>query len=693
MGKWSAYSTHTVVGKINPPSQVTGFQVVVDKLSGQLKLSWNANPEPDTYTYEVRKLNSEWGLNNSNRIFLGDSINAFTSYTSSPATFYIKAVDSSGNYSVSASSATFTLSSVPNIDNLDFSYYDTSLTNATVTLSWIEVVPQQFAVDYYEIQYLQPTPEGPIISIVKTTKSNSIILPANWVGNRAFTVKTVDIHGNKSSGYVENISKLAPNPVTGARAQVIDNNVLLYWTNGEKTSLPIAHVLLKRSEPGGTWLGATTLGTKSGEFTSISELSGGNYIYWLAAVDTDDVESTPVQIPASVSQPPDFKFNGEFISTLTPGVFDPSAQTTSIISNNIINLPKILFAAGEQVVYSNGGGTSIGGLSNNSTYYIKTSVNGGIQLATSLGGPVIDLTSVGTGTAHQIVHKDSSYQAYAGELFLPVDTSESFEQHFTTRTWTGPTAQVAAGYPVFIQPGTISGYYEEVFDFGTILSSSQITLDLVQTTVAGSVTSSTEIFTSTDGITYTIAGVRSAFATNFRFIKIKIEVTQQTIVAIQKISDLRIRLDSKQKTEANYAIVPTTGKIVNFESEFIDVQSIILTPSGSSSTPIVSVYDFKDTVIIGTYSVTSNIATITATNHGLIAGQKVRLYFTTGTGISGMYIIQSVINANSYTVNMVTSNTTNQAVTTYPNSMVIYSFTSNTGAAVASTTSYQIKGY
>jgi hypothetical protein len=104
------------------------------------------------------------------------------------------------------------------------------------------------------------------------------------------------------------------------------------------------------------------------------------------------------------------------------------------------------------------------------------------------------------------------------------------------------------------------------------------------------------------------------------------------------------------------------------------------------------VYDFKDTVIFGTYSVTSNVATITATNHGLIAGQKVRLYFTTGTGISNTYIIQSVVDANSYRVNMVTPNTTGN-VTTYPNSMIIYSFTSNTGVAAVSTTSYQIKGY
>jgi hypothetical protein len=362
--------------------------------------------------------------------------------------------------------------------------------------------------------------------------------------------------------------------------------------------------LLKKSIPTGNWQTASVVGTKSGEFTSISELSGGEFIYWLAAIDTDDRESTPVQIPVTVSQPPDFKFTAEFISTLE-------------------------------------------------------------------------------GTL-------SNAKSYAGELFLPVNTSETWSSHFSSNSWSTPSAQVAAGYPIFIQPGTTDGFYEEIFDYGTMLSSSQITLNSIETDVAGSTTSSTAIYTSADGVAYTNIGSTGGFATNFRFLKIRINVSQNTVGSIRKISDLRVRLDSKQKSEAGYAVVPEAGKIVNFDAEFIDVQSIILTPSGT--VPVISVYDFKDEVVTGTYTITSNIATITAVNHGLIAGQKVRLFFTTGNGIPGVYVIQSIVDANSYTVNMLVANTSGN-VTTYPNSMVIYSFTSNTGVAVASTTSYQIKGY
>ena len=592
-GDWTTATNHIVVGRMTPPSAVSGASY--ELLPNSLRIKWLDNPEIDVMYYEVREADSGWGADN-NYLFKGGATNIIATPAASgiSKTWYIRAIDAANNYSTSSAYISYVTPALPNVTSITANYSSSSLTEATVELRW-NTPEVLFGLAYYELSYNGTT---------KQILSNSIILPANWLGDRSFTLKVVDSLGNISSGYTATITKLAPNPIIGYRAQVIDNNVLLYWSYGAKTSLPIAHVLLKRSPVGGSWETATVVGTKSGEFTSISELSGGEYIYWLAAVDTDARESTPIQLPVTVSQPPDFKFTAEYISQLT-----------------------------------------------------------------------------GTYT---------NASSYAGDLFLPVNTSETWQNHFATEAWTSPNDQVVAGYPVFIQPGIASGHYEEVFDYGTILASSQITLNTVETDVVGSTSKVATIYISTDGVTYTSVGNYSAFATNFRYIKVRLDVTQVSPGSICKISDLRVRLDSKQKSEANYVSVPTTGQIVNFEGDFIDIQSIILTPA--STTPVLSVYDFKDTVITGTYSVVSGTATINATAHGLIAGQKVRLYFTTGNAVSGMYIIQAVINANSYTVTMASSDTTG-SVTTYPNSMIIYSFTPTTGAAVASTTSYQIKGY
>lgn len=595
-GPWTTLTAHTVIGRTTQPSNVTNLLYTL--LPTGIKLTWNDNPELDVLYYEVRDTDIGWGTNNA-YLFRGAATNLILQppASGSSTTWYVRAIDSVNLYSKTSTSITYGTPAVVNISSFTANYSSSSLTEATVELRW-DAVNALFGTAYYELTYSD---------ITKQVLSNSVIVPANWLGDKAFVVKVVDNLGNKSSGYTATITKLAPSAITSYRAQVIDNNVLLYWSYGVKTSLPISHVLIKRSAVGGTWNTAEIVGTKSGEFTSLSELAGGSYIYWIAAVDTDARESTPVQIPALVSQPPDFKFSAEYISTFT--------------------------------------GTKVNAVT------------------------------------------------YAGELFLPVDTTETWQSHFTNRSWTTPQGQISAGYPVFIQPGIGTSSYTEVFDYGTILASSQITLNTIGSDIVGTSTVTYTISVSTDNITYTAVGNTSAFSTNFRYIKIGITAVQNSAGSIYKISSLRVRLDSKQKTEANSVTIPTSGsKIVNFDTEFIDVQSIIVTPTGT--TPITAIYDFKDAVITGTYTITSNVATINVAAHGLVAGQKVRLYFTTGTAIYGVYTIESVINANTYTVNITTANTSG-SVTTYPNSMVIYTFVSNTGAApaTATVTSYQIKGY
>src|SRR5699024_6716179 len=201
-------------------------------------------------------------------------------------------------YSESSRLIDFASDDVPNVSRIDEKFQDTSLTNATITLRWDAVDPQ-YGLEGYFVSYDDET---------EFTDSTSITLQADWIGNKTYTVKTLDKRGNISSGTSISVQKLPPDPVTDVRAQVIDNNVLLYWKKPEPTTLPFDHVLIKKGED---WETAAEIGTLGGEFTSISELEGGNHEYWLAAVDTDGWESEPVNIAVNVSEPPDFVFFGE----------------------------------------------------------------------------------------------------------------------------------------------------------------------------------------------------------------------------------------------------------------------------------------------------------------------------------------------------------------------------------------------
>lgn len=596
VGPWQNTVNHTVVGRTNPPSQVgVGSLSIKD---GKLFLSWPENPEIDIANYEVRTSDSNWG--SSGFIFQGKAASCYVEFpiAGTSTTWYIKAIDTLKLYSETARSVSYTLTAPANPATLTATFSDTALTNATITLDWPDVT-SNIGLDYYKVQYS---------TITKTVKASTITLPADWLGSRTFIIKTVDILGNESSGINLAVTKLVPNPVTNLRAQVIDNNVLLYWDLPSKTTLPIQNVEVRK---GATWASATVIGTKAGGFTTLQELTANTYTYWVAVNDTDNNQSTPVSISAKVSAPPDFVFHAEFASSFT-------------------------------------------------------------------------------GTLSSAIVEQSN-------VVIPVNTSETWAQHFTTRSWNSPDDQIAAGYPIYIQPTPSSGYYEEVFDFGTELASSRITVTYTGVTIAGTPTLSLITSVSDDNVSYTQIGSTDSFATNFRYVKVRLTVTDVTLKTVYRLTSLDVKLDAKLINDANTVSAistDTNGTIANFSKEFIDVSSI--TVSANGTTPLTAIYNFKDSNIICSYSITTNVCTITTSGspapaHDLIAGQKVRLSFSSGGGIDGVYTVASVINNSQFTVPMVTANTSGN-VSMYPQGIRVYLFNSS-GTRVNGDVSWSIKGY
>lgn len=595
-GIWSAYTTHTIVGKTNPPSAVQGFTAAVDTSVAKVKLSWAANQEQDVKLYEVRT-DLNWN-NPTNLVFSGDALSCLDTpaIAGTTKTYYIKALDYSGNYSLTATSTSFTASAPSDVSSVNFSFADTSLTAATVTISWNFDSSTEFGLKGYEVSY------G---SEVKFVQASSITLPANWIDERTFVIRAVDLLDNKSAGYMLQINKQRPNPCSNFRSQVIDNTVMFYWDLPAVTTLPIDHVLLKK---GAAWNTAEIIGEKKGGFTTQNETQGGTYTYWIAAVDTDDNESDPVSLTTAVAQPPDFVFFANFVSTF----------------------------------------------------------NGTMQNATK--------------------------EVNVNHVLMPVNTTETFQQHFTSRTWGSPQDQVAAGYPVYIQPTNTAGYYEETFDYGTILSSSKVTLTYQGTTIMAPITLASSISVSADGSTWQVYdGVSEVFATSFRYIRAKVQATSATDKGLYSLEYLAVKLDSKVISDSGSVSCLSSdadGTIVNFSKEFSDVSSIVVSPQGT--TAIIPVYDFKDAVQSGTYSVASNVCTVSITSHGMITGQNVRLGIASGTGVMGVYTITSHA-ADSFTVSMTTANTSGN-LSMYPESFRLYLF-STTGVRLSANASWSVTGY
>ena len=69
--------------------------------------------------------------------------------------------------------------------------------------------------------------------------------------------------------------------------------------------------------------------------------------------------------------------------------------------------------------------------------------------------------------------------------------------------------------------------------------------------------------------------------------------------------------------------------------------------------------------LTGTYSQTTTTITVTCTGHGLVAGQRVALAFTTGSGASGAFAVATVADANTFTVTTPLTGTNSGNVTIY----------------------------
>jgi hypothetical protein len=87
------------------------------------------------------------------------------------------------------------------------------------------------------------------------------------------------------------------------------------------------------------------------------------------------------------------------------------------IIEDSIYIPGHELVTGQRIVYSNGGGTSIGGLTSGAQYFIKRTDNNIIQLSTNKAGTaIVNLTSVGTGN-HSLT--TASVDFAANQISIP----------------------------------------------------------------------------------------------------------------------------------------------------------------------------------------------------------------------------------------------------------------------------------
>ena len=401
----------------------------------------------------------------------------------------------------------------------DVSVFTATIRDFNVYLTW-DPIPD-IDVAGYELRFGTDWDTATFLQLVGV--SNYYIAGVSGQGTLNYLIKAVDVVGNYSkNARLASVVINRPSAVN-LSVEVIDNNVLLRWTEPAST-LPILHYEIRR---GATFNTAEVIGTKDGLFTVIFENVSGTYKYWVVAIDQSLSYGTETSVSAQVSQPPDYILNIDWTD-------DWTGTATNLAENST--------------------GLSLG--------------------------------SIGATT----------------KVIGPVDVSTNYQTHFTGNSWTTPQDQVTAGFSYFAQPGLTAAQYVQTFDYGATLSSSVVTVSQNTTTIVGTVAITYTISLSANGSSWTdYTNTTRVFGTNFRYVKVTIDIaySSPTLDDLVVMDPINVRLDSKLRTDTGSDSVSsaTSGKTVNFNLSFVDVESIIVTPQVTvtgNNQQIIPVVDFTD---------------------------------------------------------------------------------------------------
>jgi len=288
-GAWSTVLNHVVIGKTAPPSDVASLYAAITDYG--VTFSWPKISDLDLGFYEIRE-GASWAAG-----VLVDRIKANTYSiglkTAGSYTFYIKALDTSGNYSTNAVSQTIVITA-PSI-----TAFSGTVTGEEIYLNWAGA-KGSYAIDSYSLYYGDSFGSATLIASLKSTSFKQKV---EWGGNRTFWVEVEDVNGNASTAISFNVLILTPDRIMSLVGEVVDNNVLLKWTETNSATLPIKYYNIYK---GDVETSLTLIGTQSGTFAALFETIAGTYTYWVSAVDSAGTEGLKRSTTEVVDEPPDF---------------------------------------------------------------------------------------------------------------------------------------------------------------------------------------------------------------------------------------------------------------------------------------------------------------------------------------------------------------------------------------------------
>lgn len=286
---WLAISNHTVIGKTEPPAQVTGFTDIFN--NGNYALTWDANTETDIASYKLYLGGVEFANVKTTAYVLANLVSGTNTYT-------IKAVDTSGNLSTIAaeksiviivpaiSAPTIASGTIHLVVNLDGSI------NTRALVSW-SVAGDEIG---YELRYKLSADSAYVyINTTATSLYLNNLLDGN---NYDIDIRTVGNIFNTYSSWVTSTHTVVgktepPANVTGFVVYQNGTSLVMKWNPNTDLDLNGYEIRILDSAGSGLWADGEVLNTSTkGTNITTVDVRDGEWLFMIKAIDTTGNYST-----------------------------------------------------------------------------------------------------------------------------------------------------------------------------------------------------------------------------------------------------------------------------------------------------------------------------------------------------------------------------------------------------------------
>jgi len=303
-----AEASKVIEGKSLPPSNVSNLSVTLSPITGVVSVRWDNPPELDVTSYEVRHRLGHGAYDTAT--ILGSTSSSLYEYVPSDMAvgtnyYLVRAVDSSGNYSVSAEAAPLVVEQPVAMSPITFSVSE----NGYIDLSWLTPAGIQAPVSEYTLYEGLGASRVELSKVPSTSKTFSKLVDWSISSNPTYSISYTNSLGIESVFSTETLINitLSTAPVISSKSYFEGGSYNLVWeaTTRSETNLPVVSYLVRYGDPSDPIESSIELTNTSSLGAPMPANWGTNIsrIVYIESIDTAGNISMPASTTISIGPP------------------------------------------------------------------------------------------------------------------------------------------------------------------------------------------------------------------------------------------------------------------------------------------------------------------------------------------------------------------------------------------------------